>query len=302
MSKYNVMVVGLGKRGGHHVAYFEKHEDFKVTAICDIDTERVDSIAKTLDNPIIGTDATEVAMKAKPDVFAFCTLPDIRKDFIQLAITCGAKLIAFEKPVALSTNEGMTIKSMVDESRIKAVLSYQHRYGKHYQKVKEIIASGAIGKIHTIYATAMGWPAHMMTHMLHYTRWFNDDTEAQWVIANCAGKCKLSSPDKHYSQDYLAGFVQYKNGVRGIYEVGGGAPDVPQVGKWFHKNRIGAQGTDGYAEVYTGNGWKAVTRDGVFSGDAFLHVAGLSRVAGTGHLPEDEVRTQGAGVPAIRNM
>ena len=32
------------------------------------------------------------------------------------------------------------------------------------------------------------------------------------------------------------------------------------------KCRIGAHGTDGYAEVHTGSGWRAVTRDGVESG------------------------------------
>ncbi len=71
-------------------------------------------------------------------------------------------------------------------------------------------------------------------------------------MANVAGKCRLLSPDKHYSPDYIGAFVQYDNGIRGIYEVGGGAPDVAQVKKWFHKNRIGARGTGGYAEVYTG--------------------------------------------------
>ena len=46
----------------------------------------------------------------------------------------------------------------------------------------------------------------------------------------------------------------------------GGAPDVHQVSKWFHKNRIGAQGSLGYAEVYTGGGYKAVTADGLIEG------------------------------------
>ena len=35
---------------------------------------------------------------------------------------------------------------------------------------------------------------------------------------------------------------------------------------WWRKCRIGAQGTDGFAEVHTGSGWRAVTRDGVQSG------------------------------------
>lgn len=110
MGKYTVMVVGLGKRGGHHVVHFEKHPDFKVTAICDIRQEAIDIVAKDPDNPFSGTDAGEVAMAAKPDVFCFCTLPDIRKEMIQIGIECGAKLIAFEKQLALTSKEGTEIK------------------------------------------------------------------------------------------------------------------------------------------------------------------------------------------------
>ena len=45
-----------------------------------------------------------------------------------------------------------------------------------------------------------------------------------------------------------------------------GAPDVPEASAWWRKCRIGARGTDGYAEVHTGGGWRAVTKDGVQSG------------------------------------
>jgi hypothetical protein len=42
------------------------------------------------------------------------------------------------------------------------------------------------------------------------------------------------------------------------------------VQRWWGKNRIGAVGSEGYAEVYTGNGWKAVTRDGILTGDGAM--------------------------------
>jgi hypothetical protein len=38
-----------------------------------------------------------------------------------------------------------------------------------------------------------------------------------------------------------------------------GAPDVPEVDYWWRKCRIGAQGSEGFAEVLTGGGWRAVT-------------------------------------------
>ena len=89
-------------------------------------------------------------------------------------------------------------------------------------------------------------------------------------MAQAAGRCKLA--DNHPSPDYIGGFVQFANGVRGIYECGAGAPDQPEVAKWWGKNRIGAQGTEGFAEVLTNGGWRAVTKSsGYQSGDGAMN-------------------------------
>jgi len=83
-------------------------------------------------------------------------------------------------------------------------------------------------------------------------------------MAQAAGRGKLG--DAHPSPDYIAGFIQFANGVRGVLECGAGAPDVPEVDYWWRKCRIGAQGSDGFAEVMTGGGWRAVTKQGTMSG------------------------------------
>ena len=50
---------------------------------------------------------------------------------------------------------------------------------------------------------------------------------------------------------------------------------MPEVDYWWRKCRIGAQGTEGFAEVLTGGGWRAVTRDsgGVTSGEGCMDYA-----------------------------
>jgi predicted dehydrogenase len=144
------------------------------------------------------------------------------------------------------------------------VVSHQHRYGKHYRKVKEIVATGALGRVHTVYGTASGWMMHMLSHLIDYMRWYNGDTKAEWVMGQAAGCGKFSDP--HPSPDYIGGFIQFANGVRGVVECGAGAPDVPEVDYWWRKCRIGAQGTEGFAEVLTGGGWRAVTKAGSSSG------------------------------------
>lgn len=267
--KYKVVVVGMGKRGKHHASAFHANGRFEVAGICDIDKARLDAAAPSLGNPKTGTDAAALAASIKPDVFCFCTLPTIRSSMIKAGLQSGAKLIAFEKPVALSSTEAMEIRKLLDAGKVKAVVSHQHRYGVHYRKVKEIIASGALGRVHTVYGTASGWMMHMLTHLVDYMRWYNGNADAEWVMGQAAGVGKFS--DVHASPDYIGGFIQFKNGVRGVVECGAGAPDVPEVDYWWRKCRIGAQGTDGYAEVLTGGGWRAVTKGGVQSGEGCMN-------------------------------
>jgi predicted dehydrogenase len=268
MGKHRVLVVGLGKRGKHHATHFHANAGFEVVGLCDVNPVPLTEFAPSVGNPRTGTDAVAMARELKPDVFCFCTLPSIRAEMIRIGVECGAKLIAFEKPVALTSGEGLEIKRLLSGSPAKVVVSHQHRYGKHYRAVKDAIAGGKIGRVHTVYGIAHGWAAHMLSHLIDYSMWFNDYARPRWVMAQAAGRHKLA--DVHASPDYVAGFVQFENGVRGVYECGGGAPDVPEVQRWWGKNRIGATGTEGYAEVYTGNGWKAVTPSGILAGDGAM--------------------------------
>ncbi len=269
--EYTVAVAGMGKRGKHHADAFLKNGRFELVGICDVVKETLDKAGEMFGNPPTFAEAGEMLEKTGPDIFCFCTMPDLRKPMIQLGIDAGVKLIAYEKPMATSTNEALEMMEMVRKAGIKTVVSHQHRYGEHYQKVKEIIASGSLGRVHTVYGHATGWMLHMMSHMIEYMNWFNDYADAEWVVGQADGKEKFEDP--HVSPDYIAGLIQYKNGVRGVVETGEGAPDVPEVDYWWRKCRIGAQGTEGFAEVLSGGGWRAITRDsgGVISGEGCMN-------------------------------
>src|SRR5438552_13896816 len=138
MNQYRVVIIGMGKRGLHHGTAFHANPRFKVVGICDIDQARLEAAAPKIGNPKTSTDAAALSKELKPDLFCFCTLPNLRLDFVKLGVESGAKLIAFEKPVAMTSDEGIKIKNLLDASKVKAVVSHQHRYGEHYKKIKEI--------------------------------------------------------------------------------------------------------------------------------------------------------------------
>ena len=117
---------------------------------------------------------------------------------------------------------------------------------------------------------------HMITHLIDYAGWYNDYADPEWVVGQAFGTEKFA--DVNASPDYICALVQYSNGVRGIFECGAEAPDVPEVDSMWHKCRIGAQGSAGFAEVLTGKegkggGWRAVTKDGLISGSGAMDYA-----------------------------
>src|SRR5262249_37590459 len=158
-----------GKRGRHHAAAFRNNPRFELAAICSRSPARVEEAAAELGSDVrIATDPASIAREVRPDVFCFCTPPDVRLDLIRVGIESGAKLVAYEKPMALSMNEAIEIRKAVQAAGVKTVVSHQHRYGQHYQKVKQILRSGAVGRVHTVYGHAVGWMMHLFTHLIDY--------------------------------------------------------------------------------------------------------------------------------------
>ncbi|OFX14009.1 MAG: hypothetical protein A2Z18_03730, partial [Armatimonadetes bacterium RBG_16_58_9] len=243
---YSAAIAGCGKRGKVHADVFHRNPRFAVVGLADVDKEKMAEAAELCGGPEQFDDAAKMLESTKPDVFCFCTPPTLRLPFIRMAVDNAVKLVAYEKPMATSMTEAIEIRDLLRSAGVKSVQSHQRKYNVQFRKVKEIVDSGALGRIHTVYATATGWMMHMATHLADYMRLLNGEAEAEWVIGQAHGREKLT--DNHPSPDYLGGFVQFANGVRGILETGSLAPDVPEVEYWWRKVRVGAHGTEGFAE------------------------------------------------------
>lgn len=256
--KYTVAVLGAGKRGKMHAKLFSQNNRFSLIGLCDLDMERLQAAAAESGQPALYTDIDKMLSETKPDIFCFCTPPAIRKSLVQKGIDHHVQLIAMEKPMSTNFNEAAEIMEMTRKAGVKLTVSHQQKYGDHYQSVKKIVDSGALGRIQSIYGHTWGWYLHMVTHIMDYLRMYNHNAPADWVAGMAAGSEKLS--DNHPSPDYAGGFIQFSNGVRGIVEVGAHSPDVPESEYDWHKGRFSIQGTEGFAEVIIGAGWRACTR------------------------------------------
>lgn len=259
MTKYKVCLVGCGERGAFHAEGFQKNADrFELTAVCDMNTERLASFSQRFCITKTYTDADRMLAEEKPDVFCFATLPNVRLSLVELGIKHGVKAIAFEKPMATDLGEAYHILKACDKAGIKTIISHQQKYGPHWKKVKEIVDSGEIGEVKTIHATSKFWLAELGTHLTDYMMWYNGGVGIDWVVGHAHGTEKFSH--SHPSADYVFGQYAFKNGVRGIIECGYLAPDHPEAPAINQDNTVTIYGTLGYARVITGGGWQALTR------------------------------------------
>src|SRR5687768_11022838 len=96
---HKVVVVGLGKRGRHHAAAFRANPRFELAGIASRDLAALAKAAAELGNPRTSTDPDALCRDVRPDIFCFCTPPQVRLDLIRRGIASGAKLIAYEKPI-----------------------------------------------------------------------------------------------------------------------------------------------------------------------------------------------------------
>lgn len=281
--KYTVAVLGAGKRGKMHAKLFSKNDRFELVGLCDIDKERLAAAALECGNPPLFEDVSKMLAETKPDIFCFCTPPAIRTSLFKLGAEHGVKCIAYEKPMSNNFAEATELMKIAREKGIKTVVSHQQKYGPHYQAVKKIVDSGKLGRIQSIYGHTWGWYLHMVTHVMDYLRFYNNNVDAEWVVGQIHGRGKLD--DNHPSPEYAGGFIHFKNGVRGIVEIGAQSPDVPESEYDWHKGRFCIQGTKGFAEVIIGSGWRACTEDGYQEGpgkfdyeyDGALYVNDIAR-------------------------
>ncbi|MCL2815382.1 MAG: Gfo/Idh/MocA family oxidoreductase [Oscillospiraceae bacterium] len=268
--KYTVAQAGLGNRGRVHLRGIKGNSDrLELAAVCDIDKERLDYMAKEfeIDPKRAYPDADAMLAEVKPDIFVFVTQPHIRLDMVKLAVKHNIKAMAFEKPMATSLSEAAEITELCEKNNIKTVVSHQQKYLTSMQKLKQIIDSKEIGAIAQMNVSTQAWMSQLGTHFMDYALWANGGDRASWVVGHVHGRGKLA--DSHPSPDYIMGQVAFAGGVRLFLENGylskSTVKNIEPQNFWVD-NRLTVYGERGYVWAETNGAWGALT-NGQLSGE-----------------------------------
>jgi len=259
MSRYRVAQVGCGSRGKVHLdGWLANPERFEVVALCDLDRDKMSEAADERGiAPALYTDADLMLAETKPDVFCFSTQPDVRLSMVRLAAKHQVKGLVFEKPMATSLSDAREITQLCVQHNIKAAVSHQQKYLTSFQKLKEILDNGEIGRVYRIDASCQAWLSQLGTHFIDYVLWANGGARAEWVVGHVHGKDLLS--DNHPSPNYTMGQIGFTNGVRSFVEFGRLSASHMSPECFWLDNRLAAYGAQGYVWCDTNGRWGAVT-------------------------------------------
>jgi len=145
-NKVNIAVIGTGRMGSVHVRNLARLiPEANLVAICDLRLDVAQALADELGIPRAVKDYHELLADPAIDAILIATSTDTHA-FIIKDVAAAGKDIFCEKPLALDLAKIDDALAMVKKANVKLQVGFNRRFDKSFQKVREVVASGEIGR------------------------------------------------------------------------------------------------------------------------------------------------------------
>ncbi len=153
MKSLGIGVIGLGAIGGKHVGMLKNLREANIVGVSDLNQDLVN---KTVAGTSIQGYTDYRELLARPDLEAvIIATPDhLHKDITIEAAQAG-KHILVEKPIATTVEDGEAMIAAAKAANVKLMVGFTLRFVPHYVQAREIIQSGKLGKIVSVYSRRM---------------------------------------------------------------------------------------------------------------------------------------------------
>lgn len=230
-------IVGAGTWGATHASIYAEHICADPVAICDMNKEKAQEIAEQYGIRKVYTDYKELATDKEIDAVAIVT-PDFAHADIACAMADAGKDILIEKPLATTREDVDRICEAVERNGVRCMVDLHNRWNAPFNKAKQEIASGKLGKPYTAYirhsdvkwvATDMlSWAAKssilwfLGSHSLDSLRWLVESEAKRVYSVKKEGLLKERGVDV---PDIYLTTIEFENGVVAHMENGWVTPN-----------------------------------------------------------------------------
>lgn len=152
---FKTAVIGCGRTANElHGPVLERHPDFEVTAICDVNTEALDKYSERFPSAKKYTDY-HTMLKSDEFDFAVILTYSYTHTAIALDFLRAGKNVLITKPWAITTDEADSIIKTASENNCIVMPFIPCHDGADVVKLKELIKEGRIGKVFRVYRAQM---------------------------------------------------------------------------------------------------------------------------------------------------
>ena len=227
-------IVGCGSIAKTHAENLSAMENVTITAVCDILPQRAEILRKNYaPQAKVYDDFDAMLAQEEIDVLHVCTPHYLHCEMACTALKKNISVL-LEKPVCINMQQVEQLQKAEAESQAKICISFQNRYLTRNKKAKELIQSGAAGKIlgasgrvlwhrDAPYYTDSHWRGFMATegggvminqaiHTLDLMLWLCGEPER--LSATTANHHLKGIIDV---EDTAEACITFENGARGIF-------------------------------------------------------------------------------------
>ncbi len=153
MEKVKVGIIGTGGIShAHMTGYLAIPDRVEMTAVCDIDEEKVKAYAAKFNVPRWYTDYNEMLEKENLDAVSVTTWNAAHKGAAIAALNAGVNVIC-EKPMAMNAEEAEEMKAAAEKNDRVLQIGFVRRYGADAAMIKKFLDGGTLGDLYYAKAT-----------------------------------------------------------------------------------------------------------------------------------------------------
>jgi inositol 2-dehydrogenase len=144
-AKLNVGLIGLGRLGRVYARDLSSRiRCTRLAAVADLSQAAVDDVVQEFDVPLGSTNPDEIIADPSVDAIVIVTPTDTHAAVTRTAAAAG-KAIFCEKPPAISLDEALGMKRVVEETGVFFQLGFMRRFDRGYVAAKARLEEGGIG-------------------------------------------------------------------------------------------------------------------------------------------------------------
>jgi len=235
MEKVRLGVVGYGNMGTSHCKNIAagKVPNMELTAICDSSEKRRNAAKEKHAHVAIFESATELYKSGLCDLVIVATPHYNHPKLVEEAFSYGLNVIT-EKPAGVYTKQVLEMNTVAEKSGKLFGIMYNQRTNPVYQKVRELVQSGALGHVKRISWVITDWYRSQAYHDSSAWRssWKNEGGGTlinqnphqldlwQWMFGMPDKITAFASFGKYYDievEDDVTAYFEYENGTTGTY-------------------------------------------------------------------------------------